>query len=67
VLDYHEHAVGAGSQAQAVAYVECRVDDQRSLFGVGVDPHVASAMIKAVMSALWRSGVPLHAASTALA
>ena len=60
VLAYHEHAIGAGAQAQAVAYIELRVDDQRSLFGVGLDANIVSASIKAVLSALWRSKVPLH-------
>ena len=37
VLDYHEHAIGSGADAQAVAYLELRIDDAQTLFGVGID------------------------------
>ncbi len=51
VADYHQHAVGAGSSAKAAAYVECRVDADRTVFGVGMDTDVAFASVKAVLSA----------------
>jgi 2-isopropylmalate synthase len=51
IADYQEHAIGAGSAAQAVAYVECRTPDGKSVFGVGVDGDVAAASIKALLSA----------------
>ncbi len=51
VLDYHEHALRKGSDAQAAAYVECRTPDGRTLFGVGIDADVAIASVKAVLSA----------------
>ena len=51
VLDYHEHALRKGSDAQAAAYVECRTRDGRTLFGVGIDADVAIASVKAVLSA----------------
>lgn len=60
VLDYHEHAIGAmgsGAQARAAAYLELRVGDDRSLFGVGVDANIVSASMKAVLSGLQRAGV----------
>ena len=56
VLDYHEHAVGAGSAAQAVAYLELRVGE-RTLFGVGADANIVSASLKAIVSGLQRAGV----------
>jgi 2-isopropylmalate synthase len=56
VLDYHEHAVGAGSGAQAVAYLELRVGE-RTLFGVGADANIVSASLKAIVSGLQRAGV----------
>ena len=37
MLDYHEHAIGGGADAKAVAYIELRVGE-RTLFGVGIDP-----------------------------
>ena len=54
VLDYHEHAVGSGADAQAVAYLELRINDQ-TLFGVGMDSNIVSASLKAIISGLQRS------------
>ncbi|MGN6207800.1 2-isopropylmalate synthase [Asticcacaulis sp.] len=50
VIDYAEHALHAGAESQAVAYVECKAGD-RTIFGVGIDHDVATASIKAVLSA----------------
>jgi len=50
VTDYSEHAIGQGSDVQAAAYVECRTEDGRTLFGVGLDTDVATASVKAVLS-----------------
>ncbi len=55
VLDYHEHAIGAGANAKAVAYLELRVDDGRTLFGVGIDANIVSASLKAIVSGLQRA------------
>ena len=55
VIDYHQHAIGAGADAQAVAYLELRVDDRHTLFGVGIDPNIVSASLKAVVSGLGRA------------
>jgi 2-isopropylmalate synthase len=54
VLDYHEHSIGAGANAQAVAYLEMRVGD-RTLFGVGADANIVSASLKAIASGLQRA------------
>ena len=54
VLDYHEHAIGSGADAQAVAYLELRVG-QRTLFGVGMDANIVSASLKAIVSGLQRA------------
>jgi len=51
VADYSEHAIGAGADAQAAAYVECRSADGRTLFGVGLDADVATAGVRALLSA----------------
>lgn len=51
VVDYSEHAIGHGADAQAAAYVECRTDDGRTVFGVGVDADIATASVRAVLSA----------------
>jgi 2-isopropylmalate synthase len=51
IADYSEHAVGAGTNVNAAAYVECRTPDGRTVFGVGTDSDVATASVKAVLSA----------------
>ncbi|MFP5334493.1 MAG: 2-isopropylmalate synthase [Actinomycetes bacterium] len=57
VLDYHEHAMSAGGDATAAAYVECAVGD-RVLWGVGIDPNIVTASLKAVVSAVNRAARP---------
>ena len=64
VLDYHEHAIGSGAQARAAAYLELRIGDTRTLFGVGIDANIVTASMKAVMSGLLRCGLPLSLAAT---
>jgi 2-isopropylmalate synthase len=54
VLDYTEHALSAGSDAQAAAYVECEVGG-RALWGVGVDTNTVTASLRAVLSAVNRA------------
>ncbi|HUL24397.1 MAG TPA: 2-isopropylmalate synthase, partial [Streptosporangiaceae bacterium] len=54
VLDYTEHALSAGSDAQAAAYVECEVGGQ-TLWGVGVDTNTVTASLRAVLSAVNRA------------
>jgi len=53
VLDYAEHAMSAGGDAQAAAYVECDVDGQVR-WGVGIDANIVTASLRAVASALNR-------------
>ncbi|QIM52151.1 2-isopropylmalate synthase [Hydrogenophaga crocea] len=63
VLDYHEHAIGAGAQAQAMAYMELRVDGQHTVFGVGRDTNIVSASFKAIVSGLRRAAPRAQSAS----
>ena len=51
VRDYSEHAMGAGSDARAAAYVECVTADGKTIWGVGIDEDVATASVRAVLSA----------------
>jgi 2-isopropylmalate synthase len=51
VLDYVEHALGSGVDAKAAAYIECRLPDGRSGWGVGIDEDVATASVQAILSA----------------
>jgi 2-isopropylmalate synthase len=54
VLDYAEHAMSAGGDAQAAAYVECDVNGQ-TYWGVGVDPNIVTASLRAIASAVNRA------------
>ena len=53
VLDYAEHALSSGGDAIAAAYVECVVGDD-IVWGVGLDPNIVTASLKAVISAVNR-------------
>lgn len=66
VLDYHEHAIGSGASAQAVAYLELRINDQ-TLFGIGMDGNIVSASLKAIVSGLQRSRAGQGAATATIA
>jgi 2-isopropylmalate synthase len=54
VLDYAEHALSSGGDAQAAAYVECEVGDA-TVWGVGLDANIVTASIKALTSAVNRA------------
>ncbi|HUT51639.1 MAG TPA: 2-isopropylmalate synthase [Alphaproteobacteria bacterium] len=54
VADYHEHAVGAGSDATAVAYVEVEANGA-TLHGVGMDSNIVTASLKGTMSGINRA------------
>ena len=54
VLDYHEHALASGGDAQAAAYLECSINSQ-TLWGVGIDPSIVTSSLKAIISAVNRS------------
>ncbi len=51
IIDYHEHSVGQGADATAVAYVETRSPEGATVFGVGMDPNIVKASLKAIVSA----------------
>jgi 2-isopropylmalate synthase len=55
VLDYHEHAIASGADARAAAYLELRVGEAVTLFGVGIDANIVSASLKAIVSGLQRA------------
>ena len=57
VLDYVEHALSAGGDARAAAYLECAIDGQ-VVWGVGIDSSITTASLKAVVSAVNRAGLP---------
>ena len=51
IADYSEHAMGQGSTVRAAAYVECVTDTGKTVWGVGIDEDVATASVRAVLSA----------------
>jgi 2-isopropylmalate synthase len=56
VLDYSEHALGAGTDARAATYLECATPDGRTVWGVGIDEDVATASVRAILSAANSAG-----------
>lgn len=57
VIDYHEHALGTGSEVEAACYIEMQIDNQPAIFGVGIDRNIVGAAIKALFNGLNRHGV----------
>ena len=55
VLDYAEHALTSGGDSKAAAYVECQIGDD-IMWGVGIDPSITTATLKAMISAVNRAG-----------
>jgi 2-isopropylmalate synthase len=60
VLDYAEHALSAGGDAIAAAYVECAITaasgETEVVWGIGLDANIVTASLKAVISAVNRVG-----------
>ena len=54
VVDYAEHAIGRGADAQAVAYVETVCGSGEARWGVGQDPNITTASLRAVLGAFER-------------
>jgi len=67
LMDYHEHAIGSGADARAACYVELRVGDGPTLFGVGIDSNIVTASFKSVLSAVNRHVAASASDPTALA
>jgi 2-isopropylmalate synthase len=53
-IDYHEHAVGRGANATAASYVELQDKNGEIVHGVGMDPNIVMASLKAVLSGVLR-------------
>ena len=54
LMDYSEHTLSPGDDAQAASYIECAVNDQ-VYWGVGIDPSIVVASVRAVISAINRA------------
>jgi 2-isopropylmalate synthase len=59
VLDYSEHAMSAGEEAQAAAYVEASIGG-RTVWGVGIATSITTASLRAVVSAVNRAARLAH-------
>lgn len=55
ILHYSEHALSAGEEASAIAYIQIRDSQGRTRWGAGVDTNIELASVKAVLSALNRA------------
>jgi len=51
---YSEHALSKGADSKAVAYIQVVSKDGREFFGVGIDPSINGASLKAALCALNR-------------
>ena len=51
---YSEHALSEGADSKAVAYIQIERNDGVSCFGVGIDPSINGASLKALLCALNR-------------
>ena len=58
--NYHEHGVGARRGRDGGAYVQLRIGTEQTVYGVGLDPNIVTATLRAVVSAVNR-GIPRHA------
>jgi len=54
INQYSEHALSAGEEAAAIAYIQIKGADGRAKWGAGVDTNIELASVKAVLSALNR-------------
>lgn len=54
IVDYHEHAIGTGTDSRAACYIEVKIGDEMPGFGVGVDGDIVTASFKAVLCAINR-------------
>lgn len=60
MLDYAEHTMSVGTDALAASYVECEVgmedEEKCTVWGVGIDSSIITSSLKAIISAINRSG-----------
>ncbi len=54
LMDYHEHSIGKGANAQAACYVELRLANGPTIFGAAIDRNIVTASFKAVLCAVNR-------------
>src|SRR5690625_2920379 len=62
IMDYTEHAIGTGTNTRAASYVEMRVGDSPTGFGVGIHKDIVTSSFIAILSSLNRHEKAGHAA-----
>lgn len=67
IMDYNEHAIGSGAETRAAAYVEMRIGDSPSGFGVGVHADIVTSSFLAILSAVNRHTIAQQEAETTTA
>ena len=65
IMDYHEHAIGTGTDTRAACYVELRVGESSTGFGVGIHGDIVTASFLAILSAVNRHAVAQKAEAMA--
>lgn len=55
ITSYSEHALSAGEEASAIAYIQIKHADGKTRWGAGVDTNIELASVRAILSALNRS------------
>lgn len=64
IMDYSEHAIGSGTDTKAATYVEARIGDGNTGFGVGIHQDILTSSFKAILSAVNRHELAKRAAAT---
>ena len=64
IMDYHEHAIGTGTDTRAACYIEVRIGDAPTGFGVGIHGDIVTASFLAILSAVNRHESHLAAPAT---
>ncbi|GAB2883773.1 2-isopropylmalate synthase [Paralcaligenes sp. KSB-10] len=66
IMDYHEHAIGTGTDTRAASYVELRVGDSATGFGVGIHRDIVTASFLAILTAVNRHSATVDQAAEVL-
>ncbi|MBQ7317918.1 MAG: 2-isopropylmalate synthase, partial [Phascolarctobacterium sp.] len=54
-VNYHEHAVSSGSNAQGICYIELKKPDGEHIFGAGIHPNINVAALLGIICAINRA------------
>ena len=66
IMDYTEHAIGTGADTRAASYVELRVGESNSGFGVGIHQDIVTSSFLAILTALNRHEIAQAAREDAM-